>query len=145
MPQHLYCLLPFFLSNSSSTVGLPVWPAQLPWSSSWWKPVLSFWCRTCPHNVGRSFLSSLFLGHCWSQFPNIKQPSAGSCNVSSVQHLSQADIYSAHCIWRRSAAAFAGQTSQHREWLCPCSSLPPAGGPHGETEPCELFHVFIWK
>lgn len=99
------------------------------------------------------FMFSLFLGHCWSQFPNIEQPSAGSRNVSSVQHLSQVDINSAHCIWWRSALALTRQTSQHREWFCPCSSLSPAGGAYGETEPCEFLHVailyiiwvFIWK
>lgn len=82
-----------------------------------------------------------FLGHCWGQLSHIQQPSAGGCNVSSVQHLSQVDIHPPHCIWWGSAVALTGQTSQHREWFCPCSPLPPSGGPHGETKPCKFLHV----
>lgn len=80
----------------------------------------------------------LFSGYCWGQFSNIQQPTACSCDVGSLQHLGQADIHPADRLRRWSAAALTGQTSQHREWLCPRSSLPPAGGPHGETEPCEF-------
>lgn len=39
VPQHLHCLLPLFLPNPSSAVGLPLWPAQLPGPGQWQQTV----------------------------------------------------------------------------------------------------------
>lgn len=83
-------------------------------TTSSYRSLLLFYCRnqtrslTCSpqqiqkynksNSIPYSCSTSCLSGHCRGQLPHIQQPSPGGSDVSTVQHLGQADIHPAHCI-----------------------------------------------